>query len=81
MVEECMTKTAVLIKLDKDFVSRYEESKKELEKHKDKINKITIYSNGAMDFEGDNFDVIYRDFDDDGLVDSYMILNKKSGKI
>jgi CRISPR/Cas system-associated protein Cas5 (RAMP superfamily) len=80
MVEKCMIKNTILIKLDKDFVSKYEESEKELAKHKDKINKIIIYSNGAMDFEGDNFDVIYRDFDDDGLVDSHLILNKKSGK-
>jgi CRISPR/Cas system-associated protein Cas5 (RAMP superfamily) len=73
-------KKVVPIKLDKDFVSKYEESKKELAKHKDKINKIIIYSNGAMDFEGDNFDVIYRDFNDDGLVESHLIQNKKSGK-
>jgi hypothetical protein len=75
-----MTKNSILIKLDRDFVYKYEESKKELAKNKDKIKKITIYSNGAMDFEGDNFDVIYRDFDDDGLVDSHLILNKKGGK-
>jgi len=75
-----MTKNAILAKLDKNFVSKYEESKKELAKRKDKINKIIIYSNWAMDFEGDKFDVIYRDFDDDGLVDSHLILNKRGGK-
>jgi hypothetical protein len=75
-----MTKNAFLIKLDKDFVIKYEESKKELAKHKDEINKIIIYGNGAMDFEGNKFDIIYRDFDDDGLVESHLILNKKGGK-